>query len=56
MSEDAEEKPTIVIDGKVLTEQLDERMIHDVVNGFYDEIRKDTVEIATKFCRSLRPR
>jgi hemoglobin len=42
MSEDAEEKPTIVIDGKVLTEQLDERMIHDVVNGFYDEIRKDT--------------
>ncbi len=32
---------TIVIDGKLLPEVLDEAMIHAVVHGFYDEIRKD---------------
>ena len=41
MSEGTEKKPTIVIEGQVLPEQLDEQMIHDVVHGFYDEIRKD---------------
>lgn len=32
---------TIVIDGKPLPDMLDEAMIHAVVHGFYDEIRKD---------------
>lgn len=32
---------TPVIDGKPLPEVLDEAMIHAVVHGFYDEIRKD---------------
>ncbi|GAA4184071.1 group III truncated hemoglobin [Shinella granuli] len=32
---------TIVIDGKPLPEVLDEAMIHAVVHGFYDGIRKD---------------
>ena len=34
---------SIVIDGKLLPEVLDEPMIHAVVHGFYDEIRKDTL-------------
>jgi hemoglobin len=34
---------SIVIDGKLLPEVLDEAMIHAVVHGFYDEIRKDTL-------------
>lgn len=41
MSEGAQERPTIVIDGRALPAQLDEQMIHDVVHGFYDEIRRD---------------
>ncbi|HLP66928.1 MAG TPA: group III truncated hemoglobin [Rhizobium sp.] len=32
---------TIVIDGKPLPAVLDEAMIHSVVHGFYDRIRKD---------------
>ena len=32
---------TIIIDGKPLPEVLDEAMVHAVVHGFYDEIRKD---------------
>ena len=32
---------TVVIDGKLLPEVLDEAMVHAVVHGFYDEIRKD---------------
>jgi len=43
MSEDAKDKPTIVIDGRILPEHLDEQMIRDVVHGFYDEIRKDAL-------------
>lgn len=31
----------IVVDGRVLPDTLDEEMIHAVVHGFYDEIRKD---------------
>lgn len=37
------DKPTIVIDGRVLPEQLDEQMIRDVVHGFYGEIRNDAL-------------
>jgi hemoglobin len=43
MNEGAKNKPTIVIDGRPLPGQLDERMIHGVVHGFYDEIRKDAL-------------
>ncbi|WP_371746627.1 group III truncated hemoglobin [Aminobacter sp. SR38] len=43
MSAGTKEKPTIVIDGRVLPGQLDEQMIHAVVHGFYDEIRKDAL-------------
>ena len=43
MSEQETAEATIVIDGRVLPERLDERMIHDVVHGFYDEIRKDAL-------------
>lgn len=43
MSEGAKNKPFIVIDGRVLPEQLAEQMIRDVVHGFYDEIRKDAL-------------
>lgn len=32
---------TPVVDGRPLPEILDEAMIHDVVHGFYDEIRGD---------------
>lgn len=32
---------TIVVDGKPLPDVLDEAMVHAVVHGFYDEIRKD---------------
>lgn len=32
---------TIVVDGSPLPDILDERMIHDVVHGFYDAIRDD---------------
>lgn len=43
MSAGTKEKPTIVVDGRVLPGQLDEQMIHAVVHGFYDEIRKDAL-------------
>jgi len=32
---------TVIIDGKPLPDMLDEAMIHAVVHGFYDEIRRD---------------
>lgn len=32
---------TIIIDGVPLPDVLDETMIHDVVHGFYEEIRRD---------------
>jgi len=35
------DKRMIVIDGVPLPSVLDERMIHDVVHGFYDKIRAD---------------
>lgn len=37
----ARTKRTILVDGMPLPDILDEAMIHDVVHGFYDEIRKD---------------
>ncbi|HWK65842.1 MAG TPA: group III truncated hemoglobin [Rhizobiaceae bacterium] len=33
----------ILVDGRPLPGALDERMIHDVVHGFYDEIRRDAL-------------
>jgi len=39
MSEGTKEKPSIVMDGRV----LDEQMVRAVVHGFYDEIRKDAL-------------
>jgi hemoglobin len=38
---DPGDRKTILIDGVPLPEMLDERMIHDVVHGFYDKIRED---------------
>ncbi|MGI6852187.1 group III truncated hemoglobin [Mesorhizobium sp. 1B3] len=34
---------TILVEGRPLPDMLDERMIHDVVHGFYDEIRRDAL-------------
>lgn len=34
---------TIVVDGRPLPDMLDETMIHAVVHGFYDGIRKDAL-------------
>jgi hemoglobin len=39
--DDPGSRKTILIDGKPLPQMLDERMIHDVVHGFYDRIRAD---------------
>jgi hemoglobin len=36
-------RKTILIDGVPLPDMLDERMIHDVVHGFYDKIRADNL-------------
>jgi hemoglobin len=41
--DDPGSRKTILIDGKPLPQMLDERMIHDVVHGFYDRIRADDV-------------
>lgn len=41
MTGDTRSKTTIVIGGVPLPEMLDDTMIHDVVHGFYDEIRRD---------------
>ena len=37
------DKRMIVVDGVPLPSMLDERMIHDVVHGFYDKIRADAL-------------
>ncbi|MHA6641402.1 group III truncated hemoglobin [Mesorhizobium sp. A623] len=36
-------RETIIIDGVPLPEVLDEAMVHAVVHGFYDEIRRDAL-------------
>jgi hemoglobin len=41
MSDTHDRGKTILIDGKPLPAMLDEKMIHDVVHGFYDRIRAD---------------
>lgn len=41
MTKQSAGKTAIIIDGVPLPEILDERMIHDVVHGFYAEIRND---------------
>ncbi|BCH25486.1 group III truncated hemoglobin [Mesorhizobium sp. L-8-3] len=41
MSENSTGKGTAVVGGGLLPEALDERMIREVVHGFYSEIRKD---------------
>ena len=41
MSDQTEGKRTAVVGGGLVPEMLDEPMIHDVVHGFYAEIRKD---------------
>lgn len=41
MNTNSRNRQTIVVDGVPLPHLLDETMIHEVVYGFYDEIRKD---------------
>ncbi len=41
MNDYTRNKTTIVIDGVPLPDLLDEAMVHDVVHGFYAEIRRD---------------
>jgi len=41
MDERTASRSSIVIDGRPLPDLLDEAMIHDVVHGFYDAIRRD---------------
>ncbi|TPJ38291.1 group III truncated hemoglobin [Mesorhizobium sp. B2-6-5] len=41
MSGNSRSKRTIIVDGVPLPDVLDETMIHGVVHGFYDEIRRD---------------
>jgi hemoglobin len=43
MNETLRARKTIVVDGVPLPEVLDEAMIHAVVHGFYDEIRRDAL-------------
>lgn len=43
MNETLRARKTIVVDGVPLPEVLDEAMIHAVVHGFYDEIRRDSL-------------
>ena len=38
---DPANRKAILLDGVPLPDMLDERMIHDVVHGFYDKIRTD---------------
>lgn len=45
---------TIVIDGKLLPEVLDEETIHAVVHGFYARIRKDDL-LAPLFDAFIKP-
>ena len=43
MTQTRKGRETIVIDGVPLPEVLDEAMVHAVVHGFYDEIRRDAL-------------
>lgn len=54
MSEHSAGKGTAVVGGGLLPETLDERMIHDVVHGFYAEIRKDDL-LGPIFNAAIKP-
>lgn len=54
MSDHAVDRRSIIIDGRLLPEALDEGMIHDVVHGFYDAIRKDDL-IGPIFNQAIAP-
>lgn len=41
MNEQTSGRTTIVVDGVPLPQILDENMVHAVVHGFYDQIRRD---------------
>lgn len=41
MNADANDRGSIIIDGRFLPDELNEDLIRDVVHGFYDAIRKD---------------
>ncbi|TPN50289.1 group III truncated hemoglobin [Mesorhizobium sp. B1-1-9] len=43
MNRSPRDKPTIIVEGAELSQALDETMIRNVVYGFYDEIRRDTL-------------
>ena len=43
MADYRREGRTIIVDGVPLPDMLDERMIRDVVHGFYDAIRADAL-------------
>lgn len=54
MSKKSAGRTTILVDGVPLPEILDERMIHDVVHGFYAEIRNDDL-LGPIFNRAINP-
>lgn len=54
MSDHVDGRRSIIIDGRLLLEALDEDMIHDVVHGFYDAIRKDDL-IGPIFNQAIAP-
>lgn len=44
----------ITVDGRALPDLLDEAMIHEVVHGFYAEIRKDAL-LGPIFAEAIKP-
>lgn len=54
MTDNANGKRTILVNGIPLPEMLDETMVHDVVHGFYDEIRKDDL-LGPIFSAAINP-
>ncbi|MCZ8548339.1 group III truncated hemoglobin [Mesorhizobium qingshengii] len=54
MSGNRRSKSTIVLDGVPLPDVLDETMIHGVVHGFYDEIRRDAL-LGPIFHQKIQP-
>ncbi|KQZ82830.1 preprotein translocase subunit TatC [Mesorhizobium sp. Root157] len=54
MNEQTTSRKTIVVDGVPLPEILDENMVHAVVHGFYDQIRRDEL-LAPVFNSRISP-
>ena len=54
MNDTPRTKSKIVIDGVPLPDLLDEQMVHDVVHGFYDQIRRDEL-LAPVFNSRISP-